>query len=335
MSKPAQIARNLLLATAAVASVLAGCEGLLALRGYSFSFAPESVEFGWPDPTSMELRYDRDPDLFWVPRDYRRRLDNIARFAPDIVFLGDSVTELGRYPRDFVSRANDAAGARAKRIVGERVAALGWSSYQGLRAFERDVAPLRPRFVTVFFGWNDHWIGFGVEDADIAAIAHSPLERLAGSRVGQLLMHAHYAWVTGGGGPVDQRVAPEDFRANLRRIVAVARTHGIVPALLTAPSAHRRGEEPAHLATRWLRDLSQLVPLHQRYVSIVREVAVHSGAPLCDLASDFARLDPERVRDDLFMRDGIHLQPAGDERLAAFLVACFRREPELRALWTP
>lgn len=325
------LARNLLLGACALAIALAVTEAVLAARGFSFSFAPERVEFGWPNPKILTERYTRDPDLFWVPNDYDERLSAIRVATPDVVFLGDSTTEMGGYPSDFVRMANALSANTA--IRGEKLGISGWSSYQGLRQFERDLAPLQPRFATFYFGWNDHWIGFGIEDADIHLVTRSPLAHLQSLRVGQLLMKAHYAWRTGAG-LVEHRVPPEDFSRNLAQMVTAARRHGTVPVLLTAPTSHRRGHEPAYLARRWLPDLSQLVPLHERYIEQVRRTAAESQAPLCDLAQAFSLLPTKRVRDELFMSDGIHLTPAGDEVLAAALLQCFRDDSELAALWT-
>jgi lysophospholipase L1-like esterase len=327
------LARNSVLAAAAFAVAIGAMEGILRAIDFSFSFAPEHVEFGWPNPRYLTERFDRDPDLFWVTKHYATRLEEVADRAPDIVFLGDSTTEMGLYPEAFVRRADERHPNHA--IRGEKLGVSGWSSYQGAVQLERDVTPIHPRFVTVYYGWNDHWIGFAVEDKDIHDISRSPLKSIRWLRIGQLLTKAHYAWRTSGRPLVEQRVAPDDFAENLRRIVRIARNHGSIPVLLTAPTSHRRGHEPTYLGQRWLRDLSQLVPLHQRYVEVVRDVAIEQAAPLCDLAREFSALPAESLRDVYFMNDGIHLQPAGDERLAEFLLGCFEDQTELRALWNP
>jgi hypothetical protein len=115
-------------------------------------------------------------------------------------------------------------------------------------------------------------------------------------------------------------------------MAALARGAGSVPVLVTAPTSHRPGAEPAQLSPRWIEDLSRLVPLHRRYVEIVREVAASEGAVLCDLAARFDALDAaERARD--FAADGIHLSLAGDQRAAAWLQDCFEAHASLRALW--
>jgi hypothetical protein len=68
----------------------------LRVAGFQFDLAPESVEFGFPNPQQMKDFYRPDPDLFWVTRDYDSRLRRLERAdlpAPDIIFMGDSVTE--------------------------------------------------------------------------------------------------------------------------------------------------------------------------------------------------------------------------------------------------
>src|SRR5215470_15394655 len=91
--------QNGLLLLAALAMALLVGETSLRVAGFSFSPTLESVEFGWPNIEVRRARYASDPDLFWVTRDYADRLASLAGARPDLVFLGDSVTEWGRWPR--------------------------------------------------------------------------------------------------------------------------------------------------------------------------------------------------------------------------------------------
>lgn len=319
--------RNLALLLVASGISLGAGELVLRLLGFHFEPTLESVEFGWPNIEVRRARYTADPDLFWVPLDYGERLARLADTRPDLVFLGDSCTEWGRWPRLLVA-ALRRDHPRAP-LQGAVLGVAGWSSYQGLAQLRRDVLPLHPRAVTLWFGWNDHWRGIGVDDAGVHEISGPRSEWL---RWQQLWLKARLVWRARQRGPAAERVSPEDFRANLAEMVRLARAAGSVPLLVTAPSDHRQGAEPAALAPRWIEDLSRLVPLHRQYVEIVREVAGREGAPLCDLAARFSSLsDAERGRS--FASDGIHLTLAGDRRVAAWLRDCLEAGTSLRAIW--
>ena len=83
---------------------------------------------------------------------------------------------------------------------------------------------------------------------------------------------------------------------------------------------------------RWLRDPQELIPLHQDYVAIVREVAESERAVLCDLAAEFDEVPRER-RGDYFWDDGIHLSWKGTRKVAELLYQCFNESEELRGIW--
>lgn len=315
--------QGLLLAIFSLVATIALVEIALRLWGFSYRLYPEKIEFGWPNPAVMKDRYTPDNDLLWVPRDYPETLAEIKNSMPKVIFMGDSCTEFGTYDKFFAERAK-ARGLDLLPVA--KVGSGGWTSYQGRRQLERDIAPLRPPIVTLYFGWNDHWIGFGIQDKEIGKLRSPLFTLLEHSRFVQLIVKA----VLSVGqdkkkGPL-LRVSEDDFRENLRAMVKTARDNGIVPVLLTAPSSHQRGKEPAYLRQRHLKNLSELVPLHQRYVSIVREIAAETQAPLCDLAADFAALPADELAKVYFSSDGIHLtKQAGEgyDRLAEFLVKCF------------
>lgn len=290
----------------------------LRLTGYSFRLYPETIEFGAPDPVMMETGFIEDPDVFWRTPDYDSKLEAYRAEPPRILFMGDSVTDLGHYDEALAARVEARTGRTLRH---GNLGVAGWSSYQGRAQLERDVVPLAPRVVTILFGWNDHWIGFGVEDEAVAAIKRGATGGAWQSlRVVQLVTQARLA-VEGQRGAYPNRVPIDDFRANLEAMVDVARQAGIAPMLVTAASNHQAGQEPEYLEARWLRDLGDLVPMHRRYVEAVRSVAESTGAALCDAASAFEAL-PEAERDRLITADGIHFSDAGDQWLASVLDAC-------------
>ena len=321
--------RYLALSSLSVLLFVAVVEIGLRLSGFRYVLMPEDIEFGRPGPVEIRVAFEPEDFLFWVTRDYPEKLARFARERPRLLFLGDSCTQLGRWDELVVRRI---ARERGEAPPWGNLAVAGWSTFQGRRQLERDVVPLAPRVVTLYYGWNDHWIGFGVDDRTVAQVRTVFSTRLAALRSAQLAVKATVAWRARETG-FPERVALDDFRDNLASMVRTSRDHGIAPLLITAPSAHRRGAEPPELATRWLRELSDLVPLHQTYVAAVREVAAAEGVPLCDAAAHFASHDRETL-EPLFFADGIHFTAAGDRVFGEVLFRCLERTGLLDELLT-
>ena len=171
--------------------------------------------------------------------------------------------------------------------------------------------------MTIYFGWNDHWVALGPTDPQLTLVRRF---QWAGDhiRLLQLLLKARM----GASEPIaarPNRVPIERYRANLDAMVREARAAGIRPVLITAPSNHVRGHEPPRLQLRHVRSLDEVIPLHAAYLDVTRQVAGETGATLCDAAAAFARLEPG---DPYFEKDGIHLTPRGDEQLATLLANC-------------
>ena len=324
---------NLGLALASLLLTLAVVELGLRLTGFHFSLKPEDIEFGQPDPVLLQVGFLDDPDVFWVPKGYPAKLEQLRRERPPLILMGDSCTHLGHYD---VALAELFEQRRGGQLAYGNVGVAGWSSYQGLRQLERDILPLAPRVLTLYYGWNDHWIGFGAEDKEVARIKAGIATRWSHLRLAQLWTKARLA-LGGQSESYPNRVSLDDFRANLRAMVAAARGADITPMLLTAPTSHQPGAEPEYLAARWLRDLGELVPLHQSYVAAVRGVAAETGAPLCDLERRFSKLKRGEIEAS-FLEDGIHLTAEGDRRLAGFLFGCLEQSgliEELTGVWRP
>jgi lysophospholipase L1-like esterase len=296
-------------------------EALLRVSGFSYHLYPERIEFGGPDPVTIAKDYLPDRTVFWVTGDYPPRLAALRQTRPGLIFMGDSCTQFGDYPVRLAQLLKQ--DDRLDSLEYASLGVVGWSSYQGLQQFRRDIIPLAPRLVTVYYGWNDHWYGFGVEDKEVAQVLSPLFKTLDSLRLGQLGMKAALG--------VAQRptralrVSLDDFKANLREMGALARRHRISMVLLTAPSSHRSGHEPELLKLRWIENLADLVPLHQSYVNAVREVANEEGLYLCDLATEFQRLPPDELR-ACFLPDGIHLTAEGNQKTAEFLYQCFVRD---------
>lgn len=297
-------------------------ELVLRVVGFSYHLYPEKIEFGAPTPEQIDSGFLADRELLWVTRDYFEKLDSARADPPAVVFLGDSCTEWGNYELYFEDQL--LRNFPKATFTYASLGVPGWSSHQGLRQLERDILPLKPRVITVFFGWNDHWKGFGVEDKEAASINSSMLFQIQKySRLGQLIMKACIGVAHDPERPL-LRVAPEDFRSNLTEMARLAREKGVKLVLLTAPTSHQKGKEPEYLGRRHLDDLAELVPLHRQYADIAREVAQREGVLLCDLAEVFEGFDPE-VRTSLFSPDGIHLLDEGDRIIGTHMYRCFEQ----------
>jgi lysophospholipase L1-like esterase len=316
--------RLLLSVTAILLSLVLG-EVVLRTLGFWYPLYPERIEFGYPNPTELEKFYDPDEELFWVRPDYYERL-TAAESAIDLVFLGDSCTEFGKYDELLAEQIE--ADHSEQSLSFANLGCGGWATTQGLAQMQRDVLRLKPKVATLYFGWNDHWVGFGFEDERLRTINRSWLYSLRNVRWIQGLQVA--LWSKAGEQPL--RVPLPRFRSNLLQMVRTAQESGITPVLLTAPSCHVVGREPALIGNRFLPELERLVPLHQEYVQVVREVAREEQVLLCDLAATFAEQPATTLLRELFVADGIHLREAGDRLIAEQLYQCLQSHDLLPGL---
>lgn len=318
-------------ALGAILIALAAVELGLRVAGFSHQLYPEKIEFGWPEPEIFDSWFVEDSELLWVPHDYAEMLGRSER--PRLVFLGDSCTSFGRFDQDLsamLSRRSDAWDDSYLNL-----GVPGWSSFSGLAQLRRDVLERQPQIAFIYYGWNDHWIGFGIEDKEVPRVNSAGFRALGRLRIVQLLRRARVASNELRAGEAPLRVSQADYRANLAEMVRLARGSGIVPVLLTAPAAHRRGSEPPYLALRHLRDLDQLVPLHEAYNGIVRDVAAEHEAVLCDVAARMAEDSWERRSGTFFEEDGIHLLEAGSLRVAELMLECLDDNDLTARLFTP
>jgi lysophospholipase L1-like esterase len=316
------------LALGALLFALGLVEGALRVSGFEYHLYPESIQFGFPDPERFDDFFVPHDRYLWVQHNYEEKLAAAALDPPHLVLTGCSCTEWGFFDKDLVKLMREVPGGAPLKLLNLGVS--GWSTYQGLQLMRRDVVALKPAVVTIFFGWNDHWMGFGVEDKTAADLTSSPLLMLLQKlRAVQFVTKAVVSRGAkearrDGHSARPDRVSVVDFTRNLEQMVAVAREHGIVPVLITAPTSHRLGEEPEFLGERWMENLDELVPKHQRYVDAVRGVAAAQDVVLLDLEADFAALPRAKLL-ELMMEDGIHFTRAGGRRVANLLQRCLGR----------
>jgi len=308
---------------------LAAGELLLRVVDFRYELRVHIIESTAPEAEEVHRGYSIDPHLVWVDNGYYDRLNDAKTKRIDIAFMGDSCTQFGSYDR-LLAALIEANTGGALSIV--KLGVAGWTTHQGMRQMERDVAALRPKIVTICFGWNDHWLSIGLSDMEVERINRSVLGRMQWLRLGQLVTKAYVALAREKDRPV-ARVDEREFHDHLVDMVKEAKRIGAVPVLITAPSSHVEGHEPAFLAGRWVADLSDLVPTHRRYADIVRQVAVQQGVVLCDLAAAFESLEGGGGRGACFYADGIHYTEEGNVCAARFLFDCFENNEPTRSVF--
>jgi len=259
-----------------------------------------------------------DPDLMWVSEDYATLLERAIDRPPNVVFTGDSVTFGNEWVIPFAKMFREYPPH--DMLYSVNLAVPGFSSHQGVVQFERDIAQLQPELVTVMYGWNDHWAGFGfeLEDRAAARINRSWLYRLRNVRIVQALNATLASRSRSDTGP-SRRVPVDDFHDNLTQIIGMAHDAGAGVVLLTAPTSHEHGKEPPELAGSIA--LNELVDTHLRYVDVVRKVADEQNVLICDLYA-FFNAKPNRAAH--FLDDGIHFTDEGGEAAAKAVFDCFR-----------
>ena len=283
-----------------------------------FTDDPQGVvdrELAWQNRDGVE-RFAKDAHQLWVPKTSPLERHELAA-APGvfrIATLGDSCTAYCVGTRDsFPKLAERILNSRSDRPVEVLNAGVAsYSSFQGLKRLQHAVLPYRPDLITVYFGWNDHWIT-GTPDHQVKLRSEwetrlvNALDHLRLYQAGSwLLARARSARVDAADEPRAEpipRVDLERYDANLREIVAIAREAGSDVLFITAP------QELHDWDNRDLQPLTtdELLALHARYNDVVRAVAAETGTGLLDLDALVERQKPRR----LIAKDGIHFNPAG------------------------
>ncbi len=292
----------------------------------------ETMEFTFPlDEWRSEdgvAFLERHPVLFWRPKPNVLGHNSRGLFGPElavpkpeglyrIVCLGDSCTHLG--PRPYPERFGEILKHyRPGRFEVVNAGVLGWTSHQGLKRLETEVPEWQPDLVTVYFGWNDHWLGHGLRDSEqpVPKPWQEALARLAGHlRTVQALVSFY--------GPDGERSQPrvtlDEYGANLRAMKRQADRLGAEIWFLTAPHAFDRGVPRFLLESGEVGDPQGVLELHRSYNEVVRRVGSELGVLVVDLEREIDAMAGEKEK--LFEPDHIHLSDAGRTLVAAMLYA--------------
>ncbi|MDD5656042.1 MAG: GDSL-type esterase/lipase family protein [Elusimicrobia bacterium] len=330
--------------------LLGAAELVLRALGFRYAHYPVSMRYVGTlahlgaDQTlrrrTFHIDYRLDRELLWRPVATAGVTNSAGFLGPEwieakpadavrVIALGDSCTVAGEdpYPARLAGLLGALPGGRRWEVWNAGVGS--WSSYQGLKLLETELLRYKPDIVTIYFGWNDHWLAWAAPDKDLAALLDRQsrvLRLVERSRLAQGLLYLADACR---GGPkfsarTPPRVALRDYASNLAAMVRLIRSAGAEAVLLTAPTV-LTPEHPVTLSlcrrTRNFFDPARIGEVHESYNEAVRSVARRTGAPLADLASEFARAG----RPGPFFTDGIHLTAAGHRRAAELLAVRVRR----------
>ncbi|MDV6033121.1 MAG: hypothetical protein F9B45_24145 [Phycisphaera sp. RhM] len=327
------VRRKVILSIVVVASFFLVAEGMLRVAGYRVPLGVERMEFTFPiddyNTNSPQPFLARDDTLFWRPRPGALGHNSMGFYGPEfsadkpdgvfrVVCLGDSCTHFGpiTYP-DMLRGYLDKVAPGQFEVINAGV--IGYTSFQGKRLLETEAIRWDPDLVTVYFGWNDHWLARGFQDKDQQSGESTVADGLGNARIFQLIR----SFVKRPPSTADSgmRVEPEDYRANLREISAICEANGIRCWYLTAPHAFDIGVPPYLIESGEAKNLEDLLEIHRNYNQIVRDVADARGDTLIDLEKE---IDPMNKL-ELFIDDHIHLSQQGR------LLVAKRLAEELRA----
>lgn len=333
------LTRKLLWALLTVCLFLGLLEGALRIAGVRPAFANRffvfNRNFDYPEV------FKRDVDLFWRLRPsqtvqsrffergtYRINGIGMRGGEPDlaegsrvIAALGNSCTfgwqvhEDSSYLSLLAAKLNQSGRACTPLNAG----IPGYTSLQGLRFYESDIAAYNPAVVLIMFGWNDQWPAANDIPDHEQRMPDSWALNLQNS-VNRLRIYRLLRGIILGvsepaldsvlsSGVARRRVSPERFSENLANICERVARSGGVPVLLSSPIPDiHTYYGPGHFS-----------PMHNRHELHnleTRRLAFERGYRLVDLAAEFDRYD------DLFTdanHDPIHFNEKG-HLLAANLI---------------
>lgn len=269
----------------------------------------------------------KDPELLWAFKpgykwdNYRvnRHGFRTREFSAEkpagtrrLIALGDSCTAQGRPPySDHLHELLQREPPTAQPWEAFNMGVYGYSVMQGYRQFLKHGRGFTPDVVTIYYGWNDHWLNDKPDHQRLAV----RMNRFSAATIEALRNKRLYGGLTrlirrpASAPPSGQRAArvPLDlYVSTLSALIGEIRETGALPIVLTAP--RRRvppgGNHPVNADE-----------IHDQYVEATRQVARDTGAELLDLAALLAAAE----HDPLFSKDGVHFTQDGLEKIAEIL----------------
>ncbi len=196
-----------------------------------------------------------------------------------------------------------------------------YSSFQGLQRLKHALLKYKPDLVTIFFGWNDHWIA-SIPDNRIRMKAAWEVDLI--NFLEQFRTYQAYHWIIArlkekfralkAGAPPTFRVSQEEYKHNLNAMIDLCKSNGIRPVLITAPY------DPSLLKATALFPFqtTTLIRTHRDYNNVVRQVGASRQVPVIDLEAAFLQLEIQKPL--AYFSDGTHFTPIGCRLVAGLIV---------------
>lgn len=314
--------------------LFAGAE--IVLRVFNFKFSNTPIEMRAIEMTRTgvvdrvikynnadgAIRFIKDKHQLWVPADSFED-DYPVKKAPGtirIATLGDSCTQ-GCHGTDetypgWMEKILNENSDKKFEVLNAGVGS--YSSFQGVQRFRHAVLKYHPDIVTVYFGWNDHWVTARADkevkfkNNFILGFVNFAENFRVYQALNYFLTKARYKKNKL---EMTFRVAPDDYARNLNSIIDIAEENDIQVFLITAPKHIEKFSPTAFFP--FTED--KLLPLHEQYTEIVRRVAAGRRVPLIDLEKEV-----DANKEAIFSQDGIHFNPYGCRWVAEAILAALK-----------
>jgi lysophospholipase L1-like esterase len=257
-------------------------ESVLHVIGYD----PMSPMDAFSLRVSGELLGEYDEELFWRLKDSK---PNFEGGKLRIICLTDSVSVMyaGKGYPDILQADLTKKYSKLKPIVFNG-GVPGYTSYQGIKYFKTELLSYKPDFVTVCYGWNDHWQSAnGLQDKFQNPYKSMILKKLNTLRSARIIMSLVLKTKQKKYNPVGDeqtmRVSITDYHDYIHTFVDICKKEKIFLILMTAP---------------YLNGPYEWVNIHRKYNSVVRRISLEENIPLIDIVDKFRDqaslfLDPE------------------------------------------
>lgn len=250
---------------------------------------------------SGEVLGEFDENLFWRLKSVTPPFTKESKNSLKVICLTDSVSVMyeGKgYPETLQKLLSLKISEKTPVVFNGGVP--GYTSFQGLKYFKRELVSLDPDYLVFCFGWNDHWHSLnGIEDKNQQVQKYSILWkwRVLSYLRGIIFKKNQKKYVSFG---LDKayRVSLEDYEKNLGEIVDISKREGIKLILMTSP---------------YLEGNEEWITTHREYNNVVRKISFRESIPLVDLVNHF------KNRKDLFIdpqADKVHYNWEGGNFVA-------------------